>query len=193
MKKTGILIIALALIVVICGAFYAVNEKSKKENQKETVLTEIQKVTTKDLDRDYPQTPREVIKFYNKIVDCYYKDQYTDDELDSLTGQALKLFDDELASANQQDSYKEYVRADVQNYKDQGKTIAQMDVCDSNDVKYVTDSEDQIAYVRASYFIKQDNSYSKTYQEYVLRKDSEEHWKILTFYKIENASDTESE
>ena len=66
MKKTGILIIALALIVVICGAFYAVNEKSKKENQKETVLTEIQKVTTKDLDRDYPQTPREVIKFYNK-------------------------------------------------------------------------------------------------------------------------------
>ena len=68
-----------------------------------------------------------------------------------------------------------------------------MDVCDSNDVKYVTDSEDQIAYVRASYFIKQDNSYSKTYQEYVLRKDSEEHWKILTFYKIENASDTESE
>ena len=157
------------------------------------MLTEIQKVTTKDLDRDYPQTPREVIKFYNKIVDCYYKDQYTDDELDSLTGQALKLFDDELASANQQDSYKESVRADVQNYKDQGKTIAQMDVCDSNDVKYVTDSEDQIAYVRASYFIKQDNSYAKTYQEYVLRKDSEEHWKILTFYKIENASDTESE
>ncbi|WP_455721320.1 DUF6715 family protein [Agathobacter sp.] len=192
MKKTGIVIIALVAIIGICGAFYAVNENSKKESQKEASLTEIQKITTKDLDKDYPQTPREVVKFYNKIVDSYYKDQYTDDELDSLTDQALKLFDDELVQANPKDSYKSSVVADVKNYKDQGKTIAQIDVCDSNDVKYATDSEDQIAYVRASYFIKQGSSYSKTYQDYVLRKDSEGRWKILTFYKIASDSDTES-
>lgn len=193
MKKTGIVIIALVVIIGICGAFYAVNENSKKESQKEASLTEIEKITTKNLDKDYPQTPREVVKFYNKIVDSYYKDQYTDDELDALTDQALKLFDDELVQANPKDSYKSSVVADVKNYKDQGKTIAQIDVCDSNDVKYATDSEDQIAYVRSSYFIKQDSSYSKTYQDYVLRKDSEGRWKILTFYKIASDSDTENE
>ncbi len=193
MKKTGIVIIALVVIIGICGAFYAVNENSKKESQKEASLTEIQKITTKDLDASYPQTPREVVKFYNKIVDCYYKDQYTDDELDALVDQALKLFDDELVQNNPKDTYKASIVADVKNYKDQGKTIAQTDVCDSNDVKYVTDNGDSIAYVTASYFIKQDNSYSKTYQEYVLRKDSEGRWKILTFYKIASDSDTENE
>ena len=193
MKKTGIVIIALVVIIGICGAFYAVNENSKKESQKEASLTEIQKITTKDLDKDYPQTPREVVKFYNKIVDSYYKDQYTDDELDALADQALKLFDDELAQNNPKDSYKASIVADVKNYKDQGKTIAQTDVCDSNDVKYATDNGDSIAYVTASYFIKQDNSYSKTFQEYVLRKDSEGRWKILTFYKIASDSDTENE
>lgn len=193
MKKTGIVIIALIVIIAICGAFYVVNDNSKKESRKEASLTEIQKITTKDLDKDYPQTPREVVKFYNKIVDSYYKDQYTDDELDALMDQALKLFDDELVQANPKDSYKSSVIADVKNYKDQGKTIAQIDVCDSNDVKYATDTEDQIAYVRASYFIKQDSSYSKTYQDYVLRKDSEGRWKILTFYKIASDSVTESE
>ncbi len=193
MKKTGIVIIALVVIIGICGAFYAVNENSKKESQKEASLTEIQKITTKDLDSNYPQTPREVVKFYNKIVDSYYKDQYTDDELDALADQALKLFDDELVQNNPKDSYKTSIVADVKNYKDQGKTIAQTDVCDSNDVKYVTDNGDSIAYVTASYFIKQDNSYSKTYQEYVLRKDSEGRWKILTFYKIASDSDTENE
>ncbi len=193
MKKTGIVIIALVVIIGICGAFYAVNENSKKESQKEASLTEIQKITTKDLDANYPQTPREVVKFYNKIVDSYYKDQYTDDELDALADQALKLFDDELVQNNPKDSYKTSIVADVKNYKDQGKTIAQTDVCDSNDVKYVTDNGDSIAYVTASYFIKQDNSYSKTYQEYVLRKDSEGRWKILTFYKIASDSDTENE
>ena len=193
MKKTGIVIIALVVIIGICGAFYAVNENSKKESQKEASLTEIQKITTKDLDANYPQTPREVVKFYNKIVDSYYKDQYTDDELDTLVDQALKLFDDELVQNNPKDTYKASIVADVKNYKDQGKTIAQTDVCDSNDVKYVTDNGDSIAYVTASYFIKQDNSYSKTYQEYVLRKDSEGRWKILTFYKIASDSDTENE
>lgn len=193
MKKTGIVIIALVVIIGICGAFYAVNENSKKESQKEASLTEIQKITTKDLDANYPQTPREVVKFYNKIVDSYYKDQYTDDELDALADQALKLFDDELVQNNPKDSYKTSIVADVKNYKDQGKTIAQTDVCDSNDVKYVADNGDSIAYVTASYFIKQDNSYSKTYQEYVLRKDSEGRWKILTFYKIASGSDTENE
>ena len=184
MKKTGIVIIALVVIIVICGAFYAVNENSKKESQKEASLTEIQKITTKDLDANYPQTPREVVKFYNKIVDCYYKDQYTDDELDALADQALKLFDDELVQNNPKDTYKSSVIADVLNYEDQGKTISQINVCDSNDVKYITDDGDNIAYVTASYFIKQDNSYSKTYQEYVLRKDAEGRWKILTFYKV---------
>ncbi len=193
MKKISVVIIALAVIIGICGAFYIINEKSKKESQKEASLTEIEKITTKDLDTNYPQTPREVVKFYNKIVDCYYKDQYTDDELDALVDQALKLFDDELAQNNPKDTYKASVIADVSNYEDQGKTISQINVCDSNDVKYITDDGDNIAYVTASYFIKQDSSYSKTFQEYVLRKDAEGRWKILTFYKVESASDTESE
>lgn len=66
-------------------------------------------------------------------------------------------------------------------------------VCDSNDVKYVTDNGSKIAYVKASYFMKEGSSYSKTYQEYVLRQDKEGCWRILTFYKIAADSDTETE
>ena len=72
MKKTGIVILTIALIAAICGSFYVVNDKSKRANQKEKVLTEVQRITTKDLDKNYPQTPREVVKFYNRIVKCYY-------------------------------------------------------------------------------------------------------------------------
>lgn len=100
MKKTGIVILTIALIAVICGSFYVVNDKSKRANQKEKVLTEVQRITTKDLDKNYPQTPREVVKLYNRIVKCYYGMQYSDEELDALTDQALKLFDDELAANN---------------------------------------------------------------------------------------------
>lgn len=91
MKKTGIVILTIALIAAICGSFYVVNDKSKRANQKEKVLTEVQRITTKDLDKNYPQTPREVVKLYNRIVKCYYGMQYSDEELDALTDQALKL------------------------------------------------------------------------------------------------------
>ena len=124
---------------------------------------------------------------------CYYGMQYSDEELDALTDQALKLFDDEPAANNPKDTYKQSVTADAQSYKDQGITLAQTGVCDSNDVKYVTDNGSKIAYVKASYFMKEGSSYSKTYQEYVLRQDKEGCWRILTFYKIAADSDTETE
>mgnify|MGYP006983238219 CR=1 FL=1 len=48
--------------------------------------------------------------------------QYSDEELDALTDQALKLFDDELAANNPKDTYKQSVTADAQSYKEQGIT-----------------------------------------------------------------------
>ncbi len=193
MKKTRIVILAIVIVAAICTAFYIVNNNSKKESAKEAELTEIQKITTRNMEKDYPATPREVIKFYNRIVKCYYGRQYSDDELEQLADQALSMFDDDLLKKNQKESYIESVKSDAAQYEEDNKSISQTDVCDSNDVKYMTDNGDDIAYVTASYFIKNGSSYTKTYQEYVLRKDGDGDWKILTFYKIEGESSESDE
>lgn len=193
MKKTRIVILAIVIVAAICTAFYIVNNNSKKESAKEAGLTEIQKITTRNMEKDYPATPREVIKFYNRIVKCYYGRQYSDDELEQLADQALSMFDDDLLKKNEKESYIESVKSDAAQYEEDNKSISQTDVCDSNDVKYMTDNGDDIAYVTASYFIRTGSSYTKTYQEYVLRKDDDGDWKILTFYKIEGESSESDE
>lgn len=193
MKKTRIVILAIVIVAAICTAFYIVNNNSKKESAKEAGLTEIQKITTRNMEKDYPATPREVIKFYNRIVKCYYGRQYSDDELEQLADQALSMCDDDLLKKNEKESYIESVKSDAAQYEEDNKSISQTDVCDSNDVKYMTDNGDDIAYVTASYFIKTGSSYTKTYQEYVLRKDDDGDWKILTFYKIEGESSESDE
>ena len=193
MKKTRIVILAIVIVAAICTAFYIVNNNSKKESAKEAELTEIQKITTRNMEKDYPATPREVIKFYNRIIKCYYGRQYSDDELQQLADQALSMFDDDLLKKNEKESYIESVKSDAAQYEEDNKSISQTDVCDSNDVKYMTDNGDDIAYVTASYFIKNGSSYTKTYQEYVLRKDDDGDWKILTFYKIEGESSESDE
>ena len=193
MKKTRIVILAIVIVAAICTAFYIVNNNSKKESAKEAELTEIQKITTRNMEKDYPATPREVIKFYNRIIKCYYGRQSSDDELEQLADQALSMFDDDLLKKNEKESYIESVKSDAAQYEEDNKSISQTDVCDSNDVKYMTDNGDDIAYVTASYFIKNGSSYTKTYQEYVLRKDGDGDWKILTFYKIEGESSESDE
>ena len=101
MKKTRIVILAIVIVAAICTAFYIVNNNSKKESAKEAELTEIQKITTRNMEKDYPATPREVIKFYNRIIKCYYGRQYSDDELEQLADQALSMFDDDLLKKNE--------------------------------------------------------------------------------------------
>lgn len=187
-KNIRIIIFAAVCIVLLVGAFWRLNQSREASVEDTVELTEVQKVITKDLDKNYPETPREVIKLYNRIISCFYGEEYTEEELYSLGGQARKLFDDELLENNPEDAYFEALKADIAEYKEKSKTIASTSVCDSNDVKFQTIDGDECAYVTASYFINENKKYSRTYQTYVLRKDEEGKWKILVFYQTEGES-----
>ena len=100
----------------------------------------------------------------------------------------LELLDEELRDNNPKEEYLANLQLDIENYKKNKKSISQTDVCDTNDVLYKKIDGDDIAYVTASYFMKEDGSFNKTYQQFVLRKDEEGKWKILVFYQIEGPS-----
>lgn len=189
MKKIiGIVIAAVVCAGIICGAFYLTAQRSKEQAKKAETLTEVQKLITKNLDTKYPETPREVIKLYNRIIKAYYAEEYTEEEFQKLAVQAQKLMDRELLAKNKNDVYISNLSAEIKEYKEKQKKIAQSSVCDSNSVKYMRDGDDEIAYVTSSYFVKEGNSYERTYQEYVLRQDANKDWKILVYYQIEGES-----
>lgn len=183
MKKAWIAVIAVLCVALVCGAFYYVKYRSDAAQNREQDLTEVQKLITRNLESRYPSTPREVLKFFNRIITCYYKDDLAEGELDGLIAQALALFDQDLLDNNA--DYPQQVKREIADYKEKGKIIAQSTVSDSNDVLYKKIDGDEIAYIRSSYFVREKNSYTKTYQQYVLRKDDEGRWKILVFYQID--------
>ncbi len=129
----------------------------------------------------YPATPREVIKLYNRILCCYYNEEYTEEEFRKLADQAIKLMDEELADNNPPEQYYQQVEAEVEAYRSAKRTINNASVCDTNDVEFQTIDGAECACVTASYFVRDDEGYSKTAQEYILRKDQEGKWKILAF------------
>ncbi len=190
-RKTIRVITVIVAAALIVGSYYYVTVYKSAGVEDNVELTEVQKVITKDLEENYPATPREVVKCYNRIQECFYNESYTDEELYDLGDQARMLFDEELLANNPRDAYFDALKADIAEYEEKDKKIVSSDVCDSNDVHFQKIDGDECAYVTASYFIDEAKSYSRTYQMYVLRKDEDGNWKILVFYQVEGDSSNE--
>jgi hypothetical protein len=188
MKKVIRILVAVLCIAAVCGAFYFLKQRTDKAQNAEEDLTEVQKLITKNLDENYPATPREVVKLYNRFITCFYKDDYTQEELTQMADQVWLLLDEELQEENPKETYLASLEADIDDYASRNRYIASSSVSDSADVEEKTIDGDKIAYVTSSYFVREGSSYERTYQEYVLRKDSDGNWKIMGFYQVEGTS-----
>ncbi len=188
MKRIRTMVIGLICIGLVVGYYYYLTHKAPSKDESE--VTEVQKIILKDITgKSYPATPREVVKFYNRILLCYYNEEYTDEELRQLTEQALVLMDEELADNNPKEQYFQHVEEEVGVYRAKKRTIGNASVCDSNDVLFKTIENQEYAYVTASYFVRDEDGVAKTGQNYILRKDSENKWKILAFQLQEGVLD----
>ena len=191
MKKAKMIIIAIACICLICGGYFVFSQSNATT---EDELTEVEKILVKDLKKDYPKTPREVVKFYNRIIKCYYSEKLEEKQLRKMTEQMRLLLDKDLLLVNPEEEYYNSVKTEIEEYRRDKKVIVSTDVCDSNDVEYIDDKKegteqvDKLAFVNASYFINTDGKFANTYQQFVLRQDEKGCWKILTFYEVEGES-----
>ena len=181
-KIMGISVLCIALIV---GYYYYLSHKDKKNVENSTEVSAVTEVLLEDLAQDYPPTPRETVKFYNRILSCLYNEEYDEEQFEKLAEQARKLMDDELLNNNPKDVYLSTLKTDVEGYKERGQTIADTTVSSSSEIEYKTVDGKECAFVTASYFIKEGNSYTRTYEEYILRKDEEKKWKILGYHLVE--------
>ena len=177
-----VVILAICAAVLIVGYYFYLSRRG--ENVKEESLepeSELSKVLAKDFSKEYPETPRSVIKWYNRIIMLYYDEETTDKDVEKLCDQAMMLFDADLLQANPREFYVANVKSDITEYKDRGREIRQSSVQSSGDVEYKTIKDRDYAYVIAYYFTKEGSTYTRTYQKFALRKDETGKWKILAF------------
>ncbi len=181
---------AVLVIGLIVGCYYYMTHRETREAD-DVVITRLHQIIDRQLDISYPPTPREVVKFYNNIIECAYSDEYDMEQFDKLTDQARKLMDDELLESNPLDTYKSQLLQEISSYKEETRKILQTSVCNSDEVRFTEIDGQKCAYVQAAYFIKEGRSeFFKTYQSYLLRQDKDKKWKILA-YHITSAIDDE--
>lgn len=179
-NKNGIklLIIGVILAVLVVGYyFYLSNQKSTtKEEVVESTL--VQSVLMKDLEKSYPPTPKEVVKYFNEISKCFYNESYTE-ELYDMAMQIQGLYDDELIAQKTEEQYITDLKSDIAEMKNNKCTISSYQLSASTDVYYFTEQDRKCARLYCEYSMLQGTERVSSMVVFVLRQDENEHWKIL--------------
>ena len=78
-KSTVITVIVMLLVAAeIVAGYFIISARKNNENYEGGERTELDILLEKDLDKSYPLTSREVIKFYSRILKCYYNEELTE-------------------------------------------------------------------------------------------------------------------
>ena len=103
-SPVGTIIFTILLAAVIIGIYFAIT-RNKNNDTKEipAETSEADTLIKKDLDWEYPATPREVLKLYCRITKCLYNDDLTDDQIKKLVAQVRNLYSYELLENNAED------------------------------------------------------------------------------------------
>ena len=179
-RIAAVLMLSAALILGYYS--YLQSRIERKENTEAQKLSEYDRIVAQDFQSEYPLTPREVLKWYNRIITEYYgHEDLTDSELKKLIERQRALLDTELLEQNPEDQFILNVKSNIVEYQARSQRIVQSKVCSSNDFRYKTVNGYECAYGKCYYFMKEGSNFFPQYQEYCLRKDTEGHWKILTW------------
>lgn len=173
-------IILVVLLLLVLGYYYYLSNKTKSEQDTFVESTKVQEVLMRDLEKNYPPSPKEVIKYYSDITMCFYNETYTEDELDEMAMVAWRLFDTELASNMEKEEYLVNLREDIQEYKDNDYKISSYSTTSSINIENEKFTKDGYEWTRVYcyYYLRKGTKVSEIDQVFLLRKDELGYWKI---------------
>lgn len=182
MKKSGgikIVIIGIILAVIVVVYFYHTSNKVEEIGEEDVQSTQVQIVLMRDLEKDYPPSPKEVVTYFSEVSKCFYNEKYTDEELYDLAMQIQGIYDEELIANKTQEEYLDDLKADIAEMKANDQSISSYQVSASTDVEYFTEGTDSCARLYCTYNIRQKTSILQSRVVFILRRDEDKHWKIL--------------
>ena len=177
--KTIVLVVIMAALVL--GYYYYLsNRNSDSGKQENTVAASGNSSAAElDIDNNYPESPRDVLKLYARITQAFYASGTTHEQVEKLGMQARKLFDNELKGKQTDQEYIDALKADVDNYRSLGRYVSDYKVDSSVNFEYKTIAGKSYAIGTVLYFVREGNSLNNAYHSYKMRKDDDGRWKIL--------------
>lgn len=184
--KSLVIIIVILFVVAVLGVFIYINNKPKTETTEENVvISNVDNVVLRNLELNYPPTPKEVLKYYSEITMCFYEENLSEEDLVKLAQTARKLYDAELCAGVTEEEYIESLREDILEFNSLGVVVSGYTVSASTDVEEFAMDGREYARLYATYRLRQGTEYIYSNEVFIMRKDEDGHWKILGWELLE--------
>ncbi|MBQ7766086.1 MAG: hypothetical protein IJ397_04510 [Lachnospiraceae bacterium] len=185
-RKIIIILIVVLGISAVLGMFIYINNKPQTEQAEEdVVISNVDNVVLRNLEMNYPPTPKEVLKYYSEITICFYEENLSEEDLVRLAQTARKLYDEELCAGITEEEYIDSLRDDILEFNSLGVVVSGYTVSASTDVEeFVVDGR-ECARLYATYRLRQGTEYIYSNEVFIMRKDENGHWKILGWELLE--------
>ena len=136
-RKRGGVILLILVAMLIVGAFALVAYRTPKTAEEATKVTETDALMNINMEVNYPSTPREVMKLYNRYMLCLYGvtgGELPDDQVRALGRKMREMYDEELLEENPEESHLLSLAQEIAAFRSNEKVMIQANVCDSNEV-----------------------------------------------------------
>lgn len=182
-KKTARLVGSLCLVVAIVLAIFLtlnLREDNSIFSKDEKPNTEAQNILSKDVDRNYPATVREVVRLFARISKCYHNETISEEEFQGLVKMQRKLFDEEFLANNPLDTFTNNLAAELDAAKGRKYQMVTWRVQKQSSVVTWQEGENHFASIIAGFTMNdKDVGYTRTFEEFLLREDEKGRWKIV--------------
>ena len=168
-----LLIVAVAFVII----FYRVINRPKQTEEGQ--LSAVQTVVQRDLDFNYPPSPREVLRYYAELSQCLYADDITDQDIEDVGIQMRGLFDDELRNTQTDQQFLTSLKVDVASFREEKRKIISFSTSSSTDVEYSETENGDMASLYCMFTMQKGNQNYSDNEHFLMRKDELGHWKIL--------------
>ena len=98
-KKRGGIIVLVLMALAVIGIFVVLAFREPKNVEQATEISEVEALLNTDILANYPATPREVMKLYNRYMLVLYgvdSEKLTDEQIKRLGQNMRVLYDEEL-------------------------------------------------------------------------------------------------
>jgi len=184
-RGTIFLAIAIALVVI---AYYMISSDPGEKSEEEIAVSEAQTLLLRDLDRDYPPSPKEVLKYYSDITKAFYKTETSVEEIEELAIRSRELFDSELKSSITEEQFIIDLKEEIVSFNNAETKISSYALSSSSDVEYFSEDGFEFARLYAHYTLSRKGEMQTVDEVFILRKDDEGHWKIYGWGLMEDTN-----
>ncbi|MCR5428571.1 MAG: hypothetical protein K6F16_06230 [Lachnospiraceae bacterium] len=182
-SSLGATIVGILFGAVFIVGIYLTVTRGRQQNaiEADAEVSEANTLISRDLEKDYPATVREVMKYYCRITKCLYSDGVSEVQLTELTDKLRELYSDDLLAVNDRTEMIGLIKTEIKNYEKAGSKIQSYNVAESGEIKYYRNETPQRAIINIYFTIKQekDNSFDRAYEEFILVQDAKDRWKIM--------------